>query len=417
MILAECPICHKKQATRNKICGGKSGCGENLVKAKRSKRVRYWIKYRLPGGKQRKEFVSYSIEEARDADGKRRSQKRENRIFDIVPEAKMTFSELAGWYLELEKVKALSSYWRVKIALNNFNSEFGDLLVRDIGLSQIENHQQNRLNEGMAPGTVDRDVGEVKTMIYKAHDDGLLGDRIAVTFRKVKKQLRRGSNARERTMTTTEYLMLTKGKHKVKTKTGKEKLEDNAPAHLKPILTVAFYTGMRKGELLELKWSHIDREKGFIRLPVGTTKEGKPKSIPINWHVREVLSRLPRSLHHDYVFTYHGQRIKNLRRSFESACRKAGIPYGRKTENGLVFHDIRRTVKTNMMRAGVDKALRDTILGHSLQGMDTYYLKPGDEDLKAAIDKYTTWMDAQIASGPQNGPQEAKRVNPSELTP
>jgi hypothetical protein len=49
--------------------------------------------------------------------------------------------------------------------------------------------------------------------------------------------------------------------------------------------------------------------------------------------------------------------------------------------------------------------------------MDAYYLKPGDEDLKAAIDKYTTWMDAQIASGPQNGPQEAKRVNPSELTP
>jgi hypothetical protein len=52
----------------------------------------------------------------------------------------------------------------------------------------------------MTPGTVDREVGEVKTMIYKAHDDGLLGDRIAMTFKKVKKQLRKGSNARERTM-------------------------------------------------------------------------------------------------------------------------------------------------------------------------------------------------------------------------
>ena len=238
----------------------KNGCGLDLDKAKRSKKVKYWIQYRLPGGKQRKELVGYSIEEARDADGKRRVQKRENRIFDIVPEAKMTFSELARWYLELEKVKALSSYWRVQIALDNFNSKFGHLLVCDIGLSQIENYQQKRLNEGMAPGTVDREVGEVKTMIYKAHDDGLLGDRIAMTLKKVKKQLRRGSNARERTMTTTEYLELTTGKHKVKTKMGKEKLEDNSTAHLKPILIVGFYTGMRKGELLGLKWSHIDRE-------------------------------------------------------------------------------------------------------------------------------------------------------------
>jgi hypothetical protein len=75
-------------------------------------------------------------------------------------------------------------------------------------------------------------MDEVKTMICKAHDDGLLGDRIAMTFKKVQKQLRRGSNARERTMTIGEYLRLTTGKHKVKTKAGKEKFEDNSPAHL-----------------------------------------------------------------------------------------------------------------------------------------------------------------------------------------
>jgi len=139
------------------------------------------------------------------------------------------------------------------------------------------------------------------------------------------------------------------------------------------------------------------------------TKEGKPKSIPINRHVREVLSRLPRSLHHDYIFTYRGQRIKNLRRSFVSACKNAGISHGRKTDKGLVFHDIRRTAKTNMLRAGVDKALRDTILGHSLQGMDAYYLKPSDEDLKLTMDQYTAWMDAQIANVTQTVTQEAKK--------
>jgi len=45
----------------------------------------------LAGRKQRWEEVGYSIEGAKDAEGKRRDQKREGRIFDIKPEAKMTF--------------------------------------------------------------------------------------------------------------------------------------------------------------------------------------------------------------------------------------------------------------------------------------------------------------------------------------
>ena len=95
-ILAECPICKQRQATRNKLCK----CGENLDKAKRSQRVRYWIAYRLLG-KQRWEAVGTSIDEAKDAEGKRRSQKREGRIFEMLPETKLTFEDLSRWYLDL----------------------------------------------------------------------------------------------------------------------------------------------------------------------------------------------------------------------------------------------------------------------------------------------------------------------------
>ena len=65
-ILSQCPICRRKQANRNKIC---INCGNDMDKSKRSKKVRFWINYVLPGGKQRREFVGYSIREARDADG------------------------------------------------------------------------------------------------------------------------------------------------------------------------------------------------------------------------------------------------------------------------------------------------------------------------------------------------------------
>ena len=146
-ILAECPICRQKQSAKNRICR----CGEDLVKAKRSKKVKYWISYRLPGGKQRRESIGYSVEEARDAEGKRRSQKRENRIFDMLPEAKLTFEELSVWYLNLKSVKRLASYDRVETVFRNFNKIFGDTVAVDINMENLENYQENRRSQGAAP--------------------------------------------------------------------------------------------------------------------------------------------------------------------------------------------------------------------------------------------------------------------------
>jgi len=85
-ILAECPICHRKQATRNKVCK----CGENLDKAKNSKRVKYRIQYRLADGKQEKESLAkfknlneYSIDDARKAEAQSTVQKTEGRIEEM----------------------------------------------------------------------------------------------------------------------------------------------------------------------------------------------------------------------------------------------------------------------------------------------------------------------------------------------
>ena len=96
-ILAECPVCHKKQAVKNRNCV----CGADLVKEKRSKKVRYWVNYRLPNGQQRRESVGYLIEEARAAEGKRKAQKYENPgILEKVPAERMTFTELAHTNLQ-----------------------------------------------------------------------------------------------------------------------------------------------------------------------------------------------------------------------------------------------------------------------------------------------------------------------------
>jgi len=96
------------------------------------------------------------------------------------------------------------------------------------------------------------------------------------------------------------------------------------------------------------------------------------------------------------VFTCHNNPLRSVTRNYENACKYADIPYGRKQENGITFHDIRRTVKTNMLKAGVDKVYRDIIWGHSLTGMDAYYMAPTIDDLKNVMDRYTSWFDEQL---------------------
>ena len=179
-ILAECPFCHKKQSTKNRLCS----CGSDLVKSKGSKRVRYWISYRLPGGKQRREVVGYSIEEAKDAEGKRRSQKRENRIFDIKLETKMTFRELTEWYLGLEKVKNLRYYRSLQIYVKTFNEEFGNQIVGKIKVTDLENYQARRKRESKADATVDQEIGAARAMVIKAVDDDMISGDCLKPFRK-----------------------------------------------------------------------------------------------------------------------------------------------------------------------------------------------------------------------------------------
>lgn len=378
-ILAECPLCRQKQSNKNKRCT----CGQDLDKAKRSQRVRYWISYRLPGGKQRREPVSFSLEEARDAEGKRRSQKRENRIFDMLPESKITFNELTKWYLKQTAVKKLASYDRVKLALKNFNDVFGDFQVNEIKQVDLEEYQQRRKKQGRADATIDMEIKYAQTAVTKAFDNDMLDGRCLKPFRKTKRLLEKGANVRKVKISTKQYLKLLK----------------SAPAHYRAVLSIAFNTGMRLGEIKALQWSHIDWNNMMIRLPKDVTKEGRAKDIPINHHVKAVLDSLPRSILCDQVITYRGKSLNgksSLKKQFPETCQKAGIAYGRKAANGVVFHDIRRTVKTNMLLAGVDRPHRDSILGHSLKGMDAHYIVPSDESLTNAMDRFTDWLDREL---------------------
>jgi integrase len=396
-ILAECPSCHSKQSKRNKLCS----CSEDLDKAKRSKRVRYWIDYRLPDGKQKREPLSkfddldpYSIIDAQKALAKRTVQVKERTIFDVLIDIDLTFNELTEWYLSLKTVRKLKTLKRTKILLNKFNSVFGEHIVSDVNSIALENYQETRI-EQVAPSTIDTELSIVKTMVNKAFRAGRFeingrvvkidGDLIRA-FDSLSRKLVSGSNARDRLVSIEEYLKLCKA----------------APKHLEGMMVIALNTGLRPGEITGLKWSYIDRDAMMIRLPLEAIKEGKKtgkgKNVPINHNVKTVLGSQVRALHHDYVFSYQNKPLRGpqgAKKAFILACKRAGITYGSQG-SGLILPDFRRTAKTYMAQAGVDKSFRDIILGHSLRGMDRHYIKPSDAMLTDAMDTYTRWLDGQV---------------------
>ena len=109
-----------------------------------------------------------------------------------------------------------------------------------------------------------------------------------------------------------------------------------------------------------------------------------------------------------HVFTYRGKPFYRITTGLISACKDAGIVYGKKVEGGFVFGDLRRTAKTLMARAGVDKAYRDAILGHESQDMDRHYLHQDfEKDLRAAMEKYHNWLTEEISNVTHLVTQEA----------
>jgi len=314
-ILAECPTCHNKQSVKNKRCV-RQECGRDLDKAKRSKLVKYWIKYRLSDGRQKKEYVGTfnglsgtSITDAKDAMAKRTAEKKENRLplFDILEESKMTFNDLAKWYLKQSAVKRLSSYDRVTLALNNFNAVFGKWLVNDVKQVDLENYQENRKGAGRADATVDMEVKIAQTAVTKAFDNDLIDGRALKAFRKTKRLLKTGSNARRTLVSVEQYLTLV----------------NSASTHYRAVLIIAFNTGMRLNEIRQLKWGYVDKENKMIRLPGKVVKEERGKNVPINDHVQRALNDLPRALHNDHIITYKGTPLNgpnSLKKQFPETC-------------------------------------------------------------------------------------------------
>ena len=347
------------------------------MKLKKNGKIRYWINYRV-NGRQRREFVGNSATEASAADGKRKAQIKEGRILDILPETKLTFDELRTWFLDQKKKKNLSYYEVLKININTFNKEFGHRLVNSIKLLDLETYQVNRKDQGKSDSYIDQEVGAARRMITKAWENDMVSGDTLKPFKRLEKMLKKNSNKRDRVLSVDEF----------------NRLMDALPYHAKNIVAAAFYTGMRRGEILSLTWDRVDMDQRKIELEREHTKDDEKRFIPIAKSLLKILDNIPRE-ENEHVFLYKGLPLKGIQASLKKACEKAGIPYGRKTKNGITFHDLRHTFNTNMRKAGNHDTVTMDITGHSTREMFDRYNTVDEKEKLDAIDG----MDAMINNG------------------
>ncbi len=127
--------------------------------------------------------------------------------------------------------------------------------------------------------------------------------------------------------------------------------------HLQPIVITALHTGMRRGEILGLKWENVDLQHGFILL--SETNNDERREIPIDETLKKTLHSLPHRIDTPYVF--HDPRTlkpyQDVKRSFHTALERAGI-------TDFHFHDLRHTFASHLVMAGVDLTAVKELLGH-----------------------------------------------------
>jgi integrase len=125
------------------------------------------------------------------------------------------------------------------------------------------------------------------------------------------------------------------------------RLHDVADPELKPIILMAYDSGMRNGEILNLRWPQLDLRVGAVKLAAEDTNTNFPRTVYLTDRVLQVLKTIPRRLGTEYVFVNPetGTRWEDARKLFKRACRKLGLDH-------VWFHDLRRSFVTRRAVAG-----------------------------------------------------------------
>ncbi|MBW1778552.1 MAG: site-specific integrase [Deltaproteobacteria bacterium] len=343
----------------------------------------YQIDYFDPSGRR----VRKSFRKKKDAEaelGKRVSLIAEGRYLDVKRELKITLEGLIDRYEE--NYKHQTSFWNAKKGyLRNFKEYFGkDTLLANIGYANLETYRNHLRRSLTRNGTIrteastNREISCLHHLFEKAVEWEMVEQS---PFKKGRSLILKENNRRLRYLSQEEIVRLldscsTRVIEFPRKRGHITRMTRKDPDYLRDIVECALLTGMRRGEILGLKWDQV--RNGFIYLT--KTKTNEARQIPVSGDLESLFKRIRarNGLKSPYVFTYQGKPVTEIKTAFNAALKRAGI-------RDFRFHDLRHTFASQLiMRGGSLKDVQE-LLGHKTMTMTLRYAHLSQEHKKKAV--------------------------------
>lgn len=364
----------------------------------------WWIKYYRNG----KPYFE-STKSKKETDAKKLLKKREGEISE---------GKLPGVYFERTRFEDLAEMFVRDRRINNKSVKdaekrlkhlrpfFEGIKVSNIKTDRIAKYVDDRLNEGAANATINRELAALRRMMN-------LGYRAERVARVPYFEMLTEDNVRTGYLENFEY----------------EALREALPSYLKSFLTFGYLTGWRKEEVAGLTWGRVDLQERTVSLEARQTKNKEARHMYMEDELVSIMFEQWGSKDNGcpYVFHREGQRIKDFRGAWNDACREAGVGYGYKAnkkytakweEKGLtegpIYHDLRRTAVRQMDQAGVSRKVAMMRTGHKTESVYNRYNIGTDADLKNAaqqLERYRNGSEKNVEAGTLTPEQQFLMLN------
>jgi integrase len=315
------------------------------------------------GERQRKIVTAHTRQQAVDALAAIKTQEERARIYGVRPASDVTMEDLLARYKRHQKPRIRpTTFERLDGILETIKRHLPEQ-AKEITKRTIAEYIEAR-SEMVKPGTVAKEMSVLKHALKLAVEWDLLHTNPAAGARLPKIPAGR-----------TKYL--TPGELKAAL--------ESAPDWLRAPMAFAACTGVRRGELLSLRWMDVDFRNR--RLYLRETKNGTLRILPLSGSAIGILQSLPIGATADAVFA--GVDPARLSVYTKRVFARLGIP-------DASFHTLRHTAASWMVQQGVDLYGVGQILGHKTPRMTQRYAHLSPDYMAAAVGKLDGIMDGML---------------------
>ena len=375
----------------------KTGAAIARWNVKNGKRVRHWLAC-ITYFENEKRVYRYGKPKENTKTAARELAKKmlsdlDNRGPEAFDAANMTFAQLADYYqktyiidpqyVDGRKVAGYRGKYIMELNLKVLRDYFGKQKIRAITYGSLVKFKSVRLNTPAVFGKNTRGTTKTGYEVKRQRSIATVHKELSLLRRVLNVAVQEGWLVRN-PFTMGDSLINPadeKQRARIITKDEEEKLLATCTgprAHLKPILVCAIDTGMRKGEIITLRWSDIDFENRRIVIQAFNTKTIRERHLSMTSRLTEMLRQMWENSNHDPDELVFGI-TSSPKKGFAKSRIEAGIP-------DVTIHDLRHTNATRLVKKGLPLAEVARVLGHT-QIRTTYrYVNPDQETADRARD-------------------------------